>query len=178
MRSKLEILRSYKNYLEALNARGSDVFKTYEKMYQYIENEAVKVDDELYVILWASCAENALKVIRRRNLYFKEGYGWSKRMIDDCMRFIDLLKECDGSGSSTWKINTYRLYKLFKRTTSPNLRLYLISKYGEELEEGNDFLENCDAKVSRLLEASTEEEIEEILNSTTKKVEELEVAAS
>lgn len=179
MKTKLEILGSYKNYLKAINTKGTDVFMAYEKMYRFIENEVSKVDEDLWILLWASCAENTLNVVTKKGLTFKGG-GWSQGLVNDCKWLLELLSECSKlgeQGSGKWKINTHRLYHLFKRATSPNLRLFLISLYRENLEEGYDFLTINSERLEKLLNCSTEEEIDQMLKGTDKKHSEVEIVA-
>lgn len=164
MRTRLEIVKAYGRYLESLKKQNSNVVAEFDKMYKYIINEVEKVDEKLWRTMCIDCPNKALQVAMQRKLRFKEnGYDWNQYAVDKCFKLIDNINKADETNDlDTYKINLYKLFKLLREDEAPNVILYMWYTY-KKTDSGKVLLKSENEKVRKLLNASTEEEIEDIL---------------
>lgn len=163
MTTKVEIVKAYGRYLESLANKNTNVFAAYDKMYRYINETVFTLDRNLYqVLLWDSI-DKTLKEVKKKGLYFKSmDCEWNKTTVDLFFKYLDNLKKSN-DGDESFKINFLRLFKLLRDEESPNVRLYCWSKY-REYDQGRRLITSEKDRAYRLLHASTEEEVEAILN--------------
>lgn len=163
MKTKVEIIKAYERYLSSLGQNKNEVFKNFDRMYQYLTNKVE--DDKLYQVLTVDCIYKTLKVVRDKQLRFKDGScEWHKSSIDKAYQLIENIeKAVRHEDWDTYKINVFRLFKLAKEEESPNTRLFIYSKY-QEIDEGYRFFKSEKERVSKLLKVETDEEAEKVLS--------------
>ena len=161
MRSNIEIIKSYTNYLKGLrNASNTELFNNFDKMYTYLLN---KVEGRLYVILLLDCVSKTLRECDRRQLRFKtEGCSWNRASIEKGFKLLENMRKYEDRDDSAFFVNFHNFIKLLNEESSPNTRLYLWAQY-RKTDNGRNFLQSELRRIRQLLQAKTEEETESIL---------------
>lgn len=161
MRTNIEIIKSYTNYLKGLkHASNTELFQNFDKMYNYLLN---KVEGKLYVTLLLDCVNKTLNECDRRQLRFKtEGCNWNGASVERCFKLLNNMHKYEDRDDSAFFVNFHNLIKLLNEEPSPNLRLYLWAQY-RKTNNGRNFLQSELRRTRQLLQAATEEEIQCIL---------------
>lgn len=161
MRTNIEIIKSYTNYLKGLkHASNTELFNNFDKMYNYLLN---KVEGKLYVTLLLDCVNKTLNECDRRQVRYKtEGCNWNGASVERCFQLLNNMHKYEDRDDSAFFVNFHNLMQLLNEEPSPNLRLYLWAQY-RKTNNGRNFLQSELRRTRQLLQASTEEETQSIL---------------
>lgn len=167
MKSKQELIQGLANYKTTLQKPNAPIVENFGKMYHYLVHlKKQEIPTELWLVLVLECIREALTTAKRANIRFKDfSRNWSKDTVDKTVKHVSNIKSQLSEGdSNAYKVNMYRLFTLlFEEEGDPSTILYCWSLY-DKIEDGNAFIRSGKDKFKQLLAASSDEEIDNILN--------------
>lgn len=166
MNTKLTIVQQYKKYCDAVQSNsGSGIPSLFKKFEDFLEKEFQDgMDYELWYLMKRRSISFTLHQIFDKQVYLnKLSLDWDSSAVQECYKLIGNLKKYDESDDeNSWRICFARLVKLFQDTEDPCTKLYIYTCYYKSIE-GKKFFNDGKDKFKKILEAQSEEEIEELL---------------
>lgn len=175
MHTKLTIVEQYKKYLNAISKdNGSSIPSLFKKFYDFLGKEHNEgLDFDFYFHILRNSIKCAIKQIENKKVYLKKlSADWDDSSVKQCYKLINLLEQnAKNDDGDSYLVNFNRLSNLlFLETEDPCTMLFMCTCFSRT-EEGNTFFNCRSYEVSQLIKASSEEEIEEILEDINQKLE-------
>ena len=167
MITKLTLVQQYSKYLDAISKDNGKQIPTYFKKFTSFLRKNCE-DKELQVLLELDSIGKTLVQVKKKDIRLKElAENWSRTSIEEFYRILKILNQLvrsDEGNTDTYRVNFGKLVALLNKQKDPCVILYMYLCHSNSID-GERLYTNKDDRemVRRLMGASTEEEIDNLL---------------
>lgn len=169
MKTNKTVVEQYKKYLQNIKLEQTDVVGSFGKLVNFLDQQCG--NNKLSMVIELDAIHKTLKQIRNRGIKLRDQGEWSKITVNRCYDLIKLMNTNFREGNKqAFTLNFYKFWELAsKQPTNLRLFMHLVhenNKYNRNEEDPSakeNLYKSEKEKVNKLFQASTEEEIESIL---------------